>query len=180
MPKVLTDGIGEAERTFLKAQPVFFVATAPLNQDHHVNVSPKAPVSTFAVIDNFTVAYLDYMGSGAETAAHILENRRMTLLFCNLQAGPPKIVRLHGKAKVIPKEEATKDILRHFAKEHTEHKAFRCIYWLELDRVSSSCGYSLPIMEFVKDRSTYHDVAKAQGLRPCGERAFRCGSRGAK
>ncbi|NUO90149.1 MAG: pyridoxamine 5'-phosphate oxidase family protein, partial [Dermatophilaceae bacterium] len=82
-------------RQFIEAQHVFFVATAPLAADGHVNVSPKGMGGTFTVVDEHTVAYLDLTGSGAETIAHLRENGRVTLMFCAFE-GPPNIVRLHG------------------------------------------------------------------------------------
>ena len=100
MGKVL-DEIGPSEEEFISKQKVFFVGTAPLSAEHHVNVSPKAPGSSVKVLGPHKVAYADLTGSGSEAAAHVLENQRMCLMFCNLEEGPPKIVRLHGKAEMI-------------------------------------------------------------------------------
>jgi hypothetical protein len=91
--------LDDALAAFLRAQHLFFVATAP-DRDGHVNVSPKG-LDTFAVVDTHTVAYLDLTGSGIETIAHLQQNGRITLLFCALE-GPPRIVRLYGRGRAIP------------------------------------------------------------------------------
>src|SRR5262245_61228943 len=92
------DALDDQLIAFLRAQHVFFVATAPA-AGGHVNVSPKG-LDTFAVVDAQTVAYLDLVGSGVETIAHVRENGRITLLFCAFE-GPPKIVRLYGRGRVV-------------------------------------------------------------------------------
>jgi len=69
------------------------------HKENHINISPKAPGSSLVVLGPRKVAYADFCGSGAETAARVMENQRMTLLFCNLEEGPPKILRLHGMAR---------------------------------------------------------------------------------
>src|SRR6188768_2680373 len=86
-------------REFIARQHVFFVATAPLAGDGHVNVSPKG-LDTFRILDPSTVAYLDLTGSGVETIAHLRDNGRITLLFCAFE-GPPRIVRLYGRGEVL-------------------------------------------------------------------------------
>ena len=94
------DGIDDRLAAWLERQPVFFVATAPLGADGHVNVSPKGTIGTFRVLDRDTVAYLDLTGSGAETLAHLRENGRITLMFCAFQ-GRPNIVRLFGRGSAV-------------------------------------------------------------------------------
>src|SRR4051794_10150198 len=96
----LHERIDQRLRTFLLAQPVFFVATAPASGSGHINVSPKGIRGSFTVLEDRRVAYLDLTGSGAETAAHLRENGRITLMFCAF-AGPPNIVRLHGRGRVV-------------------------------------------------------------------------------
>src|ERR1700694_5206763 len=83
---------------FVEAQHVFFVATAPTG-DGHVNCSPKG-LDTFTVVDAHQVAYLDLTGSGIETAAHLRQNGRITLMFCSFD-GKPNIVRLYGRGDVL-------------------------------------------------------------------------------
>src|SRR6188472_4775156 len=98
------DGISAELQAFLERQPMFFVATAPLAPDGHVNVSPKGLDGTFAVLGQHRVAYLDLTGSGIETVAHVRENARITLMFCAFD-GPARIVRLYGRAAVVACDE---------------------------------------------------------------------------
>src|SRR5436305_12869179 len=94
------DGIDDHLRNWIGRQHLFFVATAPLSEDGHVNVSPKGPGGSLRVLDDHTVAYLDVVGSGAETIAHLRENGRIVVMFCAFE-GPPKILRLHGRGEVV-------------------------------------------------------------------------------
>src|SRR6185437_930481 len=129
---------------------MFFVSTAPLAADGHVNVSPKGMAGTFAVLGDHRVAYLDYFGSGAETIAHLRENGRITMMWCAF-SGPPKIVRLHGRGTVVLSGDDEFPALRQeFAKER--EKAVRSIVVMDVERISDSCGYSVPNLEFVADR----------------------------
>ena len=89
------ESIDERLERWIAAQPMFFVGSAPLDEDGHINVSPKGPIETLRVLDPRTVAYLDFIGSGAETIAHIRENARIVIMLCAFE-GPPRIVRLHG------------------------------------------------------------------------------------
>jgi hypothetical protein len=95
------DGIDEKLTAWIEGQRLFFVGTAPLSADGHVNVSPKGDLRWFRVLGPHEVAYLDFVGSGAETIAHARENGRIVLMFCAFE-GPPRIVRLHGTAHVLP------------------------------------------------------------------------------
>jgi pyridoxamine 5'-phosphate oxidase-like protein len=135
---------------WIAKQPMFFVGTAPLSGDGHVNISPKGLAGTFAVLGPLRVAYLDYFGSGAETVAHLRENGRIVVMFCAFD-GPPKIVRLHGRGRVVVPDDAEFAALRaEFPKERTH--AQRAIIVVELDRIADSCGYSVPRLDFVADR----------------------------
>ena len=135
---------------FVLSQPVFFVGTAPLAGDGHVNVSPKGMGGTFVVLDPHRVAYLDYTGSGAEVAAHLQENGRIVVMFCAFE-GPPNIVRFHGRGRYVLARTPEFDVLRPlFAKERESGQ--RGIVVVEVDRVSDSCGFSVPLMDFVGDR----------------------------
>jgi hypothetical protein len=162
MGKVLPE-ITEKEEAFIASQKVFFVATAALSKDHHVSVSPKANDGTIAVLDKLTVAYADFTGSGAETAAHVLQNQRMTLMFCNIEKGFPNILRLFGHAEIVLPDSAPLSLLSKFPKSVTESPGFRAIYILHIHRISSSCGYSLPVMEFTKFRTTLHEYNEREG-----------------
>ncbi|MBE7701120.1 pyridoxamine 5'-phosphate oxidase family protein [Oerskovia sp. Sa1BUA8] len=135
---------------FALSQPVFFVGTAPLAGDGHVNVSPKGMGGTFVVLDPHRVAYLDYTGSGAESAAHLQENGRIVVMFCAFE-GPPNIVRFHGRGRYVLARTPEFDELRpSFSKEREIGQ--RGIVVVDVDRVSDSCGYSVPFMDFVGDR----------------------------
>src|SRR3954462_3552238 len=105
------DAIDQHWRDWIARQPLFFVGTAPLADDGHVNVSPKGPIGTLRVLDERTVAYLDVTGSGAETIAHLRENGRIVVMFCAF-GGPPKILRLHGRGEVVlPEDERFDELL---------------------------------------------------------------------
>ncbi|MGW9347622.1 pyridoxamine 5'-phosphate oxidase family protein [Nocardiopsis flavescens] len=135
---------------FLLDQPVFFVGTAPLSGDGHVNVSPKGMSGTFAVLDEHRVAYLDYTASGVETISHLRENGRIVLMFCSFD-GPPAIVRLHGTGRFVTPDEPEFARLRaRFSKERTLGQ--RAVIVVDVHRVSDSCGYSLPLMDLRGDR----------------------------
>eukprot|EP00051_Salpingoeca_urceolata_P017475 m.238073 g.238073 ORF g.238073 m.238073 type:complete len:129 (-) comp18964_c3_seq3:549-935(-) len=107
--------INKAHRALIAKQHMFWVATAALSKDHHVNVSPKAHArGCFSVVDDLTVAYLDLTGSGSETVAHLRENGRITILFNNIEEGAPAIVRLHGKGSVVLPSEVGKEANVHW------------------------------------------------------------------
>jgi Pyridoxamine 5'-phosphate oxidase len=146
--------------TFVEAQPVFFVATAPIAGDGHVNCSPKGNDGTFAVLDARRVAYLDLTGSGVETIAHLRENGRIVVMFCSF-VGPPRIVRFHGTGEVVPiGDERFAELMDRFnAKEGA-----RSVILVSVERVSDSCGYGVPLMDFVGHRQNMaHWVEKKGG-----------------
>lgn len=133
--------------TFIKAQKMFFVATAPLTPNGHVNVSPKG-YDSFKIIDPSTVAYLDYGGSGIETHAHVVENGRITIMFCAYE-GKANIVRLYGKGSVCAfHDEGFAEKLAWFP----EFDRARAIITVDLTSVSDSCGYAVPFYEFKGER----------------------------
>ncbi|MDP1876765.1 MAG: pyridoxamine 5'-phosphate oxidase family protein [Actinomycetota bacterium] len=142
------DGIDDKLAEWLQEQPVFFVATAPLAADGLVNCSPKGLAGTFAVIDERTVAYLDLTGSGIETIAHLRENGRIVLMFCAFD-GRPNIVRMHGRGRVVlPTDEAFEELAARF----TEHPGARSVVVVHVERLSESCGYAVPTMDYRADR----------------------------
>src|SRR5437764_4674461 len=104
MAKVF-DGIDDHLRDWIGRQRLFFVGTAPLSPDGHVNLSPKGPIGSLRVLDPHTVAYLDVIGSGAETIAHLRENGRIVMMICAFE-GPPRILRLHGRGRVVTPDDA--------------------------------------------------------------------------
>lgn len=144
----LYDGIDEKLRGWLERQPVFFVATAPLTPDGHVNLSPKGLHGTFRVLDERTVAYLDLTGSGVETLAHLRENGRITLMFCAFD-GPPRIVRLWGRGEaVLPGHAEFAGLAAGFPK----HPGTRSVVRVALTRVADSCGFAVPRMTLAGER----------------------------
>lgn len=134
-------------RAFLEKQSVFFVASAPLSGEGRVNVSPKS-ADVFRVHSATRVSYLDYGGSGNETSAHVLENGRVTLMFCSFDASP-KIVRLFGRGRVVTPRDAGWD--EAFAPYHDRLGA-RQVVFLDVERVGQSCGYGVPLMQLVGPR----------------------------
>jgi hypothetical protein len=147
----LHDTIDSRLREFIVRQPMFFVATAPTGADGHVNVSPKGMAGTFAVLGDLRVAYLDFTGSGAETAAHLRENGRITLMFCAFD-GKPNIVRLHGTGRVVPAGDGEfAELLPNF-EAPPDTRGVRAIIDVAVHRVSDSCGFAVPLMSYTGDR----------------------------
>ena len=135
-------------REFIERQHVCFVATAPNDPGGRVNVSPKGIGGTFAVLDDHTVAYLDITASGAETIAHLRENGRITVMFCAFE-GPPNTVRLHGTGRFVTLyDDEFAGLLEHFA----ETPGARAVIVVDVNRVSDSCGYGVPLMEYAGER----------------------------
>ena len=148
--------------TWLKQQHMFFVATSPLADDGLVNCSPKG-MDSFRLLGPRHVAYLDLTGSGIETVAHLRENGRIVFMFCAF-GGLPKIVRLHGTGEVFTPEAPGWNRLReHFP----EHLGARAIVSASLSRISDSCGFAVPQLEYVAERDTLtrsHEVKGVAGL----------------
>jgi Pyridoxamine 5'-phosphate oxidase len=145
--------IDEQLRDWIGRQRMYFVATAPLGADGHVNVSPKGPIETLRVLDDHTVAYLDLYGSGAETVAHLRENGRIVVMLCAFE-GPPRIVRLHGRGEVVPAGDPRfAELLERcdFANPSVD-EARRSIILVAVDRVGDSCGYGVPLMSYEGER----------------------------
>ncbi|GAB4533449.1 MAG: pyridoxamine 5'-phosphate oxidase family protein [Parvularculaceae bacterium] len=141
------EAIDERLAAFIAAQKLFFVATAPLSPDGHVNLSPKG-YDTFAILDPRTVAYLDIGGSGAETMAHLRENGRITFLFCAFE-GPAKILRLYGRGESFAFDEPEfAELSRHFP----DLGRARNIIRVRLTRIADSCGWGVPFYEFRGER----------------------------
>jgi Pyridoxamine 5'-phosphate oxidase len=142
--------IDDRIRDFLLGQKVFFVATAPSALDGHVNVSPKGLRDSFVILGPHRVAYLEYGGSGIETIAHLRDNGRIVLMACAFD-GPPKIVRLHGRGhEVLAEEPAAAALLAAFPVP--PHPGLRSIIVIDVERVSDSCGYGVPLMRYEGDR----------------------------
>ena len=145
---------------FITSQPVFFVATAPLDAHGHVNCSPKG-LGSLRVLDPHTVAYVDFTGSGVETIAHLRENGRIVLMFCAFE-GPPKIVRIHGNGLVIPSGDAEfAPLLQSMAVQ--PEAGIRAIIRVDATRVSTSCGYAVPLLKFEQQREQLQKWADKKG-----------------
>ncbi len=140
------DAIDGRVRAFIEAQHVFFVATAA--REGTVNVSPKGVGGTFTVVDDHTVAYLDLTASGAETIAHLRENGRVTLMFCSFDRSP-NVVRLHGTGRVVTVYD---EEYERWAGRFTETRGARAVIVVGVERVSDSCGYGVPLMEYGGER----------------------------
>ena len=151
-------------RDFIESQHLFFVATAPLAAEGHVNVSPKGVDGSFVVVDEHTVAYLDITASGAETIAHLRENGRITLMFTSFGASPT-VVRLHGRGRVIrPDHGEYAAWATHFPKRLHESPATRAVIVVHVDRVSDSCGYAVPFYEYVGGRDLLVPHVERKGV----------------
>ncbi len=152
------DQITEALQTFIEAQHVFFIASAPLSADGHVNLSPKGR-DCLRVLSPKRVAYLDLIGSGNETSAHLLENGRITFMFCAFE-GAPNILRLYGHGiTVLPSHPDWAELSGWFP----TYVNMRQIIVAEIDRVQTSCGYGVPFMDYVGERDTMDRWAEAKG-----------------
>jgi hypothetical protein len=139
-------------------QPLFFVATAPSGREGHVNCSPKG-LDTLRILGPQRVAYLDLTGSGVETIAHLRDNGRITLMACAYN-GAPRISRIYGAGTVHPVGTPEYDEL---ASRFPELPGARAVIDVAVDRVTTSCGYAVPLMDLVGDRDRLIEWAKAKG-----------------
>ncbi len=148
--------INEQLKNFIKRQPVFFVATA--GEEGRINLSPKG-MDSLRVVTETRVAWLNLTGSGNETAAHLLENSRMTLMFCAFEE-KPLILRLYGHAKMLhPRDEAWANLISIFPKI----SGTRQIIDLQIDSLQTSCGWAVPFMDFKEERTQLEEWAEKQG-----------------
>lgn len=160
MAKVF-DQITEDLQRFIRNQQMFFVATAPLNDNGHINISPKG-LDSFRVLSPQRVAYHDLTGSGNETSAHLLENGRITLMFCAFQ-GAPMILRLFGRGRVISPPRNSEGSVPNTPEWDSIYPLFteipgtRQIVVVEIERVQTSCGTGVPLYDFVSQR---HEMVK--------------------
>ncbi|CBG74412.1 MULTISPECIES: pyridoxamine 5'-phosphate oxidase family protein [Streptomyces] len=142
-------------RTFIEAQPLFFTASAPLSADGTVNLSPKGLRGSFVVLDELTVAYLDFAGSNAETIAHLRENGRITLMWCAFQ-GPPTIVRVHGTGEAVFRDDPRfAGLLARFPGIDPAQHGLRAVIVVRAERIRDSCGYAVPFMAYEEDRDLH-------------------------
>ena len=155
MPK-FTEKIDDKIRRFIGEQKIFFTASAP--HDGRINLSPKG-IDTFRCLDENTVCYLDLTGSGNETAAHVLENGRLTVMFCSF-SGAPLILRLYGKGEVVHQSSEKWNAL---STNFTAFFGTRQIIVLHVESLQTSCGFGIPLYEYREDRPTLIDWAKNKG-----------------
>jgi Pyridoxamine 5'-phosphate oxidase len=164
------DEIDDHLRDWILRQSLFFVGSAPAAIDGHVNVSPKGPIGTLRVLGPCSVAYLDIVGSGAETIAHLRENGRIVIMLCAFD-GPPRIVRLHGRGKVVAPSEPMFDGLVDGFEQPEHPEARRAIVLVEVTRIADSCGYGVPRMT-VEGRRPHMNAWAAKKLRVGGPEAI--------
>lgn len=146
------DAIDDSLQRWLDKQPLFFVGTAPNDTGGHVNVSPKGGPGLFRVLGPHQVAYVDLIGSGVETVAHLQENGRIVAMFCAFD-GPPKIVRLHGQGRVVPEDDPEyAALLPEFSVSDDLRPLARGMVIIDVTRISDSCGFGVPKMEVVSER----------------------------
>ncbi len=157
MAKVF-DRITPELQEFIAAQPLFFVATAPLDATGHVNLSPKG-FDCLRVLSPHFVAYLDVTGSGNETSAHLLENGRITLMFCAF-AGKPLILRLYGRGRVVLPTDAD---WRSLSAQFPDIPGTRQIIVADIERVQTSCGMGVPLLAYQGQRQELIQWAEKKG-----------------
>jgi hypothetical protein len=142
------DQLDERLRRWIADQHVFFVATAPSGSGGHVNLSPKGHADTLAILDERTVAYLDLTGSGAETIAHLRDNGRITLMFCAF-SGPPRILRLYGRGRIVlPGAERWDELAARFP----ARRGARAMVVVDVGRIADSCGFAVPRYHYAGQR----------------------------
>ena len=152
------DGIDETLANWITQQPMWFVATAPLAADGHVNLSPRG-LDSLSILGPRRVAWVDLTGSGIETIAHLRENGRICLMFCSFDKRP-RVVRLHGHGTVHPPGDPMYDDI---VARHPEDPGTRAVISVDIDRVSDSCGYGVPMMEMRGERDLLRLTADKKG-----------------
>lgn len=151
-----SDSLDQSHRSFIEAQKMYFTATAPV--EGRINLSPKG-MDSFSIIDDNTVAYLDVTGSGNETAAHLRENGRITLMFCSYDE-KPLILRLYGMgSSITPRDSQWQSLLQRFP----ALPGTRQIMLIKVDTVQTSCGYAVPMYEYGGERQTLKRWAEKKG-----------------
>lgn len=141
---------------FIQQQKIFFVGTAA--EEGRVNISPKG-TDTFRVLGENKIVWLNLTGSGNETAAHLLKNNRMTIMFCAFE-GKPMILRLYGTAQIFHnRDEKFEEYFRLFE----DFTGARQIIEMDVDLVQTSCGFAVPLMDFKEERTILTNWAVKQG-----------------
>jgi len=151
------DSITDELADFIRAQPMFFVATAPI--EGRINLSPKGLDGSFQILGPHGVAFLNVTGSGNETAAHLLQDPRITLMFCSFTK-KPMILRLYGRGRAVHRRDADWAALE---ARFPERPGKRQIVVVEVASVITSCGFGVPMMDLVGQRTTLPDWAERRG-----------------
>jgi hypothetical protein len=148
----------DSHKDFIEKQKIFFTASAPLSANGHVNLSPKG-IDSFRVLSPTRVAYMDIIGSGNETSAHLIENSRITIMFCAFD-GPPNILRLYGNGyTVLPHNSEWQQLSPLFKLQ----LATRQIIVADIHKVQTSCGFSVPLYEYLGERDQATKWAEHKG-----------------
>lgn len=150
------DHITAELQAFIEKQQLFFVGTAAA--EGRVNISPKG-TDSFRVINQNKIVWMNLTGSGNETAAHLLKNSRMTIMFCAFE-GKPLILRLYGQAKIYHHRDAE---FSTYIDLFDENAGTRQIIEMEVEMVQTSCGYAVPFLDYKEERTTLNDWARKQG-----------------
>lgn len=158
----LYENITPELQAWIEKQRVFFVGTAPLSERGHVNLSPKGH-DCVKILDDKTVCYMDMTGNGNETSAHIMENSRVTFMWCGFE-GPPRILRLYGRGEVVLRDENSKrwnEIVAKF--DAPVLPGTRQIVMNHVERVQTSCGFAVPYLDYKEDRLSLQKWSKVKG-----------------
>lgn len=156
----LHEAITEQHKAFIEKQHVFFVSSAPLSSEGHINLSPKG-LDCFRVLSSNRVAYMDLISSGNETSAHILENKRITFMFCSFDE-EPYILRLYGKGyAVLPGEDDWKELAERFK----IYSSTRQIIVADITAVQTSCGFGVPQYQYAGERNIHFEWAEKKGVK---------------
>lgn len=148
------DELDDRLRDFIARQRMFFVGSAPRSSEGSINISPKG-MDAFRIIDSTTVAYLDYTGSGIESVAHIKENGRFVIMFCSFEK-QPMILRLHGHARVVERFDPEWQELQ---SQFPQSRMARSIIKLSTTRIADSCGWGVPMYDYVGERHQYREYS---------------------
>lgn len=160
------EAIDEKLQRWIDEQPMWFIATAPLAGEGRVNVSPRGG-NSFSVLGPDRVGWVELTGSGVETIAHLRENRRICLMFASFDHRP-RIVRLHGRGDVhLPGTSAYEEVTA----LHPAHPSTRAVITVDVERISESCGWGVPVMDVVDERDLMRPFAAKTG--PDGMDAYR-------
>ncbi|WP_419764258.1 MAG: pyridoxamine 5'-phosphate oxidase family protein [Arcobacter sp.] len=158
----ITERLSKKDIEFIENQKMFFVSTAP--KDGKINLSPKGLDDTFKIIDENKILWLNYFGSGNETAAHLLEDNRMTIMFCAFD-GEPNILRLYCKAKAIQERD---DVWEEYISHFSTKRAARQVFEVTIENVNNSCGMGVPLYDFIGQRddltNLYNKMSKEEHI----------------